>query len=169
MKRQVFLRELRRLIKQHGSDNVVYIDETGFRDHEAVRTNGWAERGQKIYCDIQGKRSTVTNLIMGIRGKEWLAPMVFKRSCIAQTVNAWLEQGLMKELHRPSIIVMDNAPFHNKPAIRTIAHKYGHTVLFLPPYSPDLNPIEQVFATIKKRRLQNNALTLEQFIMSLFI
>lgn len=169
MKRQSFLRELRRLIKKHGSENVVYIDETGFKDDEVVRPDGWAEKGRKIYCDVRGKRSAVTNLIMGIRGKEWLAPMVFKRSCIAQTVNAWLEQGLMKELDRPSILIMDNAPFHSKPAIRAVAEKNGHSILFLPPYSPDFNPIEQVFATIKKRRLQNIKLSLESFIASLFI
>lgn len=169
MKRQLFLRELRRLIKRHGSENIVYVDETGFKDHEVVRTSGWAERGHKIYCDVQGKRGAVINLIMGIRGKEWLAPMVFKRSCIAQTVNAWLEQGLMKELNQPSVIVMDNAPFHSKPQIRNILEKYGHTALFLPPYSPDFNPIEQTFATIKKRRLQNTNLSIESFIESLFI
>lgn len=168
MKRQLFLRELRRLIRQHGSENVVYVDETGFKE-EAVRTSGWALRGEKIYCDVPGRRSAVTNLIMGIRGKEWLAPMVFKRSCIAQTVNAWLEQGLVKELQHPSVIVMDNAPFHSKTQITTILEKYGHTPLFLPPYSPDFNPIEKVFATIKKRRLQKPNLKLEKFIMSLFI
>ena len=169
MKRQEFLRELRRLIKQHGSENIIYVDETGFKNDEAVRLSGWAERGRKIYCDVRGKRSHTTNLIMGIRGSEWLAPMLFERSCIAQTVNAWLEQGLIKELTKPSVIVMDNAPFHSKPAIRSIAQRHGHTVLFLPPYSPDFNPIEQVFATINKRRLQNTTLNLKEFISSLFI
>lgn len=136
------------MIKDYGSGNVVYVDETGFKD-DAVRTSGWARRGQNIYCDVRGKRSATTNLIMGIRGKKWLAPMVFKHSCIAQTVNACLEQGLVKELHNSSIIVMDNAPFHNKPQIRQILERHGHIALFLPPYSPDFNPIEQIFAIIK--------------------
>lgn len=168
MKRQLFLRELRALIRDYGSENIVYVDEAGFKE-DVVRPDGWAVRGQKIYCDVRGRRSAVTNLIMGVRGKEWLAPMIFERSCIAQTVNAWLEQALVKELDVPSIIVMDNAPFHCKPQIRAILEKHGHKPLFLPPYSPDFNPIEQIFAAIKKRRLQNTEIKLEKFIMSLFI
>jgi len=92
---------------------------------------------------------------MAQRGREWLAPMLFQKSCTAQTVNAWLEKMLLKEITKPSIIIMDNAPFHSKTHITKLLKHHGHYALFLPPYSPDLNPIEQSFAILKKRRLNN--------------
>ena len=62
MKRMAFLRELRRLITVYGADNVVYLDETGFRKH-AYRPHGWAMRGEKIYGDVSGCNRKNTNLI----------------------------------------------------------------------------------------------------------
>ena len=154
MQRQIYLRRLRELIPIYGSDNIVYVDESGFQE-DVQRKSGWARRGKKIYADVQGKYNPITNLIMAQRGREWLAPMLFKKSCTSATVNAWLKQMLMKELTHPSIVIFDNAPFHCKPDITQILQKHGHYALFLPPYSPDLNPIEQSFAILKKRRLQN--------------
>ncbi len=113
----------------------------------------WSPKGQKIYGDKQGKRSKRTNLIMAQRGKKWLAPVLFEGSCNAKFVEEWLENHLFKELKNSSLIVMDNAPFHRKKKLHEIANKYGHRILFLPPYSPDFNPIEQVFGFLKKRRL----------------
>jgi hypothetical protein len=113
MKRQKFLSELRILIKKYGSENVVYFDESGF-EKEVKRRHGWSLKGQKIYGDFTGKRYKRTNLLMAQKGKEWLAPMLFEGSCNANIVNAWLEHMLMKELKKPSIIVMDNAAFHRK-------------------------------------------------------
>ena len=151
MKRQEYLRCLRHLIKKYGADNVVYFDESGFVSHKG-RLSGWAPMGQKLYANVKGKREKRTNLLMAQRGKEWLAPLVFTGSCTGKTVIVWLEKFLLKELKRPSIIVMDNAPVHSKKAIRHLLKKHGHTMLPLPPYSPDFNPIEQSFGAMKKRR-----------------
>jgi len=166
MQRQRYLRKLRELIPIYGSDNIVYVDESGFQEH-VQRDSGWAKRGQKIYADVRGKYNPTTNLIMAQRGREWLAPMLFKKSCTSQTVNAWLEQMLLKELNKPSIIIMDNAPFHSKAFITQLLESHGHYALFLPPYSPDFNPIEQSFAILKKRRLQN--IKLENLLMQKYI
>jgi len=168
MKRQSYLRKLRELVKLYGSKNVVYVDESGFKSN-VIRPSGWAPRGHKIYCDVQGKKDKTTNLIMAQRGREWLAPMLFDKSCTAQTVNAWLEQALLKELHHPSIVIMDNAPFHSKNHIETVLEQHGHVALFLPPYSPDFNPIEQSFAILKKRRLQQPKTKIEDLLMQKFI
>lgn len=150
MERQKFLRDLRALIPKYGSENIVYFDETGF-DPQTHRKHGWAVRGKKIYGDVVGKRQKRINLLMAQRGKAWLAPMLFKGSCEAVTVNTWIEKCLLKELDRPSIIIMDNAPVHNKKKIRSLLEKQGHTLLPLPKYSPDFNPIEQTFGVLKKR------------------
>jgi len=146
-----FLQNLRGLVRKYGSQNIVYFDESGFAS-ESYRPHGWARIGQKVFGLVSGNNRKSTNLIMAQRGKEWLAPMLFKGSCHTQTVNQWLEKMLLPELTRPSVIVMDNARFHNKEQMQEILGKAGHAMLPLPRYSPDFNPIEQAFATIKKRR-----------------
>ncbi len=151
MKRMAFLRELRRLIPIYGADNVVYFDETGFRKH-AYRPHGWALRGEKIYGDVSGCNRKNINLIMAQRRKQHLAPMLFEGSCDHLVVNTWLEKELMPLLDRPSIVIMDNAPFHKKKEIAAILEKHGHAFLPLPPYSPDFNPIEETFGVFKRRR-----------------
>ena len=151
MKRMAFLRELRRLIPVYGADNVVYLDETGFRKH-AYRPHGWALRGEKIYGDISGCNHKNINLIMAQRRKQYLAPMLFEGTCDHLLVNAWLAECLVPLLEKPSIVIMDNAPFHKKKDIAAILEKNNHFLLPLPPYSPDFNPIEKTFGTLKKRR-----------------
>jgi transposase len=147
-----FLRILREWVKKNTSRNVVYFDESGFKQ-ESTRSHGWAVRGEKIYGSVSGNNRKTTNLIMAQRAKKWLAPMLFEKSCTHKTVNAWLEQALIPELEEPSLVIMDNAPFHNKAHIQKLLAAHGHTLLPLPKYSPDFNPIEQSFAILKKRRM----------------
>ena len=163
MKRADYLARLRGYFKSHGKENIVYFDESGFEKH-AYRPHGWAPRGQKIYGDVSGNNRKDVNLIMAQRRGEWLAPVVFKGTCDSRLVNTWLKDFLLKELKKPSVIVMDNARFHNKSTIRAILKEKGHVLLPLPTYSPDLNPIEQSFAILKKRR-QYSEKTVEQLMV----
>ncbi len=80
-----FLRTLRHWVQKHGSANVVYFDESGFAKH-SYRPHGWAKRGEKVFGKISGNNRKATNLIMAQRGREWLAPMLFERSCTHHTV-----------------------------------------------------------------------------------
>ena len=93
-----------------------------------------------------------TNVIAAHRGKVLLAPMLFEGTAKTALVNEWTEKMLVKELRPSSTLIWDNAPFHSKTALQAIAEKFGHHILFLPPYSPDLNPIEHDWAIIKKQR-----------------
>jgi putative transposase len=151
MKRMAFLRRLRELIKVYGSQNVVYFDESGFK-RQSYRMHGWALRGGKIYGGVSGNNRKHTNLIMALRRNKWIAPETFEGTCDAKRVNEWLEQKLMPRLQDPSIVVMDNAPFHKKKEIAAILEKGGHVMLPLPPYSPDFNPIENSFGALKRKR-----------------
>lgn len=146
-----YLRTLRHWVQAHTSRNVVYFDESGFAAH-SYRPHGWARRGDKVHGKVHGNNRKRTNLIMAQRRSEWIAPMLFEDSCTHHTVAAWMEQCLLPVLKEPSLIVMDNAPFHNKPQMKAILEAAGHSMLPLPKYSPDFNPIEQAFATLKKRR-----------------
>ena len=85
----------------------------------------------------------------------WLAPVLFEGMCEAGTVLSWIKQCLLKELHKPSVVIMDNAPVHSKSKIEKLLEKHGHKLLCLPKYSPDFtqghrgNPIEQTFGALK--------------------
>ena len=143
---------MREYVKNNGSENLVYCDESGFLE-TVFNPYSWSVRGYKVYGDNNGNRSKRTNLIMAQRCKKWLAPVLFEGSCDALVVEEWTEHHLFKELKNPSLIIFDNAAFHRKKRLHEIAEKHGHKIMFLPPYSPDFNPIEKSFANIKKRRL----------------
>jgi transposase len=146
-----FLRTLRHWIAQHGKVNVVYFDESGFASH-AHRPHGWAIRGKEVFGRIRGNNRKRTNLIMAQRGSDWLAPMLFEASCTHLTVTTWVKKMLLPTLRPNSLVIMDNAPFHNKPKISKLLAEDGHVLLPLPRYSPDFNPIEQAFAILKRQR-----------------
>jgi len=150
--RMAFLQTLRGDIKKYGSENIVYIDESGFEE-QGFNPYAWAPKGLKVYGEKTGNaKKNRTNLIMAQRHKQWLAPFLFTGSCHAGVVEQWLESQLFKELSVPSVIVADNAPFHRKSKLSRLTEKYGHKMLFLSPYSPDFNPIEQSFGLIKRKR-----------------
>lgn len=142
---------MRKIIVDRGSEDVVYLDESGF-EASAQRNYGRSLRGKKLYGERSGNSRPRTSLIAAKRGKQMLAPVLFQGSTDAIWFNDWFENHLFKELRPKSTIIMDNAAFHKKKDIRQIAAAHGHNVLFLPPYSPDFNPIEQDFAVIKKQR-----------------
>lgn len=174
MKRKEFLEKLAAEHRMFGFKNLIYIDETGFDAH-CTRDTGWVQKGQKILGLVTGKRKRRTNLIMAQRHaakgsrKEWLAPMLFEGSCTAALVETWIEQCLMTELHEPTIIVMDNASFHNHKRIQEIVAKDYHYVIPLPPYSPDFNPIENSFGGMKRRRQSlPQDTSIDQLIMSYY-
>ncbi len=150
-KRIDYLRTLRQIIKDRRSENIVYLDESGF-ERTTHRVYGWGHRGKKVYGERSGKKRPRTSLISARQGKRLLAPILFEGSTNAVLFNYWLKSHLFAELDHASTIIMDNATFHKTAATRQIIEQAGHTLLFLPPYSPDFNPIEQDFAIMKRRR-----------------
>lgn len=77
------------------------------------------------------------------------APFVFDQPINAASFTAWVERQLCPTLSPGDIVIMDNLSSHKRPAVRDAIRARGARLLFLPPYSPDLNPIEQVFAKLK--------------------
>lgn len=160
----VYLRALRKIISERGSADIVYVDESGF-EASTYRPYAWGKRGKRVYGDRTGHTRPRTSVIAARRKHQWLAPMIFKGTANAALVNQWFRQMLCKELRPGSTIIWDNARFHKKTELEAIAQEHGHHILFLPPYSPDFNPIENDFATLKKQR-QNapQDTTIEQLI-----
>lgn len=81
-----------------------------------------------------------------------LAPILFSGTTTGEWFNQWLTGHLFKELPPDATLIMDNAAFHKKPETKAIIEQSRFNLLYLPPYSPDFNPIEKDFANIKKRR-----------------
>lgn len=108
-------------------------------------------KGEIIWDDKKSKPTEKLNLIAGLLNHEVIAPLTYKGYTDTQVFNVWLEQCLIPVLPLNCLIVMDNASFHKSEETREIIETNGHTLLFLPPYSPDLNPIENYWAIIKAK------------------
>ncbi|AGF51975.1 transposase [Synechocystis sp. PCC 6803] len=132
----------------------VFIDEAGFEEFVSS-LYGWSKKGERVYGENQGKRGKKENLAAGRRKtkKDLIVPMLFTGSLNATGFEGWLEFFLIPALTATSILIMDNAPIHRKNKIREIVKSAGHTVLFLPTYSPDLNDIEHDFSALKRARM----------------
>ena len=98
--------------------------------------------------------------IAGYVNKQSIAPLVFNGSCNTKLFEAWVEQFLIKELKPGQFVVMDNASFHKSQKTKELIESVGCKVIFLPPYSPDLNPIEKFWANMKRWIEYNNYMML---------
>ena len=161
MKRKTFLR-LRERYRRRGL-SFVYLDESGF-EPEATRQYARAPRGRKVHGKRSGHKRPRTSLIAAKIGKRFEAPVLFEGNCNTAFFNEWLLKELCPLLHGKHVVVMDNVPFHKGVKTRAVIEKTGARILFLPPYSPDLNPIEQDFATLKKIREYNEHETLDNIV-----
>lgn len=137
---------------------IVYIDEAGV-DNRLYREYARAPRGEKVHADIMGKKHERISMIGGWIGRKFIAPMTFNGGCDNVMFNLWLEQILLPQLSFGTTIVMDNAAFHKTPKTKELIEEAGCHLLYLPTYSPDLNPIEHCWHTIKswlKPRIQHH-------------
>jgi len=137
------------VIKDIEKENLVYIDESGI-DVTSVKDRGWGKRGEKLFGKKSGKYYQRTNIIAGYVNKKSIAPMVFNGSCNTLLFENWVEEFLIKELKAGQFVVMDNASFHKSQRTRELIESVGCELIFLPPYSPDLNPIEKFWANMKR-------------------
>ena len=108
-------------------------------------------RGEKIYARIPGKKRERISMIGGWISHRFIAAMSFKGGCNRDVLNTWLETTLLPELEPGTTIVMDNAAFHKSARTREIIKTAGCYLKFLPTYSPDLNPIEHCWHSLKAK------------------
>jgi transposase len=127
----------------------VFVDETGL-NREYRRLYARAKRGVKVHDTRPGKRQKRTNIIGALWGEKHIAMQCYEHSTTSAFFEDWFEFELIPLLPTGAVIVMDNASFHRKNALWKIAEKYGVFVLFLPPYSPEFNPIEHSWANFKR-------------------
>jgi transposase len=126
----------------------VFIDETWAKTN-MTRLHGRILRGQRLHALVPYGHWQTMTFIGALRSDGLCAPCVLDGPVNAENFLAYVEQILAPTLRRGDLVVMDNLSSHKGQAIRQAIRAAGAKLFFLPPYSPDLNPIEQVFSKLK--------------------
>ncbi len=107
-------------------------------------------KGQPVKSTIHGKKYKRVSVVAGQIGNKLIAPMTYNNTMTSAFFEQWFEESLLPSLSVKSVIIMDNARFHRIKILRELAKRFGHVVLPLSPYSPELNPIEKTWGNFKK-------------------
>jgi len=129
-------------------ERLVFIDET-WASTKMARTHGRCARGQRLRMSVPHGHWKTTTLIAGLRRTGMVAPFVFDGPVNREVFEIYVARVLVPELRGGDIVVMDNLGSHKGPNVRAMIEAAGASLLFLPPYSPDFNPIEKAFSKLK--------------------
>lgn len=127
---------------------LVFLDETGATTN-MVRRYGWAPKGERLIDAAPFGHWRTTTFIAGLRSTGIVAPLVLDGPMTGEIFRAYVEQFLAPALSPGDVVVLDNLPAHRAAGVQEAVAAVGASILYLPPYSPDLNPIEQMFAKLK--------------------
>ena len=146
------------------------MDECGLQE-SINREYARCPIGERSFTNVSGKREARTSIIAGLCLGKPLAPMMFEGYCNTEVVKSWVEEMLLSELKPGQTVIWDNAKFHQSPEFTRLIESVGCKLLYLPTYSPDLNPIEKWWAKLKAwiRRLRTQGLKLKQTLVSVFL
>ena len=143
-------REFCETIDSYPQYKLYYIDECGI-DEYLHREYAYSPMGVPVLGETSGKKFKRTNIVAAKCGDKIVAPMVYRGTTDSVLFECWFEKMLLKSVPSYSVLIMDNATFHRKSKIRELAERADCEVLFLPPYSPDLNLIEKFWAWLKHK------------------
>lgn len=144
-KRAAYLREVRRI----RADRLVFIDESWLTT-VMHRSHAWVQRGEERIERRAMKWGKNLTLLGAIRLAGWVQTSTMFATTNSERFVKWLRRGLLPKLRVGDVLVMDNLAAHHDPRVRQSAAQHGVRVLYLPPYSPDLNPIESAWALQKQ-------------------
>ena len=142
--------EFRELLESYPQYKLYYVDECGI-DEYIHREYGYAPKGVPVDGKISGRKYKRTNIVAAKCCDKVVAPMIYSGTTDSTLFEYWFEYFLLKSIPRYSVIILDNASFHRKTALHTLAELADCEVLFLPPYSPDFNIIEKFWAWLKRK------------------
>ncbi|UZO79419.1 IS630 family transposase [Aquimarina sp. ERC-38] len=142
---------------------IVYLDESGFA-FDAPRNHGYSQKGQRCYAGKDWHARGRVNAIGAITNFRLFNVCLFDGTINADVFYAWVTQELLPNTPKKAVIVLDNATFHKRNDAIQAIDKQGHTLEFLPPYSPQLNPIEKKWAQAKSIRRKFNYTPEQLFI-----
>ncbi len=139
---------------------LVFIDETWAKTN-MTRTHGWAVRGERLIDKTPHGHWNTTTFLAALRHDRIDAPCLFDGPINGELFRAYVEQVLIPTLRPGDVVILDNLGSHKSKAVRNAIRAVGARLIFLPKYSPDLNPIEQVFAKLKTLLRKAAARTVE--------
>jgi transposase len=139
---------------------LVFIDETSAATNMA-RRYGRARRGERVVAAVPYGHRKTTTFVAGLRQDGLIAPLVLDGAMNGESFLAYVRQFLVPCLRSGDIVIMDNLSSHKSRGVREAIEAAGATLLYLPPYSPDFNPIEQAFAKLKALLRKAAARTVE--------
>jgi transposase len=126
----------------------VFIEET-WASTNMARLRGRAPRGERLRAGVPFGHWKTTTFVAGLRMSGIIAPFVLDGPINRRAFETYVEKVLVPELAAGDVVVMDNLSSHKGPRVHEMIEKAGATLLYLPPYSPDFNPIENAFAKLK--------------------
>ena len=129
-------------------ERFVFIDETGASTN-MIRRYGWAPRSERLIAAAPHGHWRTTTFVAGLRSTGLVAPLVLDGPMNGSAFLAYVQQFLAPTLRSGDVVVMDNLSAYKVAGVEDAIRATGASLLYLPPYSPDLNPIEQVFAKLK--------------------
>jgi transposase len=141
-------------------ERLVFIDETWTKTNMAP-LRGWATRGQRLVAKVPQRRWKTTTFVAALRLDRIDAPWLLEGPIDGETFRTYVARMLVPTLHEGDIVIMDNLGSHKGKAVRDLIRAAGAKLFYLPKYSPDLNPIEQVFAKLKHLLRKAAARTIE--------
>jgi transposase len=127
---------------------LIFLDETWATTNMA-RRYGRAPRGERVIASVPHGHWKTSTFVAGLREDAITAPLVIDGAMNGETFRAYVEQFLAPTLAHGDIVIMDNLSSHKVAGVREAIEARGASLIYLPPYSPDLNPIEQAFAKLK--------------------
>lgn len=130
-------------------DQVVFLDETWAKTN-MTRSYGRSEKGLRLIEKVPNSRWQTTTFLGAMRSTGFVAPLCVEGAINGRVFRAWVEQHLVKVLRPGDVVVMDNLSSHKVKGVVEAIEAVGAEVRYLPPYSPDLNPIELAFSKLKK-------------------
>ena len=129
-------------------ERLVFIDET-WASTNMARRHGRCRRGERLRSGVPHGHWKTTTLVAGLRRTGMVAPMVLDGPINGDWFEAYVRQILVPDLRRGDVVIMDNLSSHKRASVRDLIEAAGARLLFLPPYSPDFNPIEKAFSRLK--------------------
>jgi len=129
---------------------LVFVDESG-ANTQMTRRYGRSPVGQRLACPVPHGHYQTTTLIAAVRLKGPQAPWLLGGAMDGEWFLAWVQQGLVPGLQRADVVVMDNLATHKVAGVREAIEATGARLEYLPPYSPDFNPIEPMWSKVKQR------------------
>ena len=130
-------------------DRLIFLDETAAKTN-MTRTHGYSPKGERLAAAAPHGHWNTTTVIGALRSEGFIAPLVIDGALTGELFVAYVEQVLAPELRPGDVVVMDNLSCHHVAGVEAAIRAVGCRVEYLPPYSPDLNPIENAFSKLKR-------------------